>query len=978
MHIFRLVPLQPTHWKGPVPERTKLPRKAAYFTVVAADALADQNHEIGSSTRAQNLWLLASYLYSCKPNPIDGGGDYGWASLRAFCFDCLSTQGNSDLSLEAADQLLALLGHLNPVTSTISDYAIDISDRKPQDEGSLPTNDEPIKEYDTIKELPRAAISLEDPEFKDALTTANQFAKNLRVTYNNLTAGSQLLVQQSKWASEKPIPSIDVPLSATSTLSPHLISLQLVWSQMSYDVATLAQKRCIERAALLRRTIPKRSAHFATSTMDDFNTRVLPVYISSDVVVEPAPQLDLECIKKRLPSSETTGGGLETFYNPFAKKTADNGPIARVVEGEERVVSLHLGNRLAVPLHVQQSQVEFDDNTKVKRRTLSFVIPPNANGFVVEYPFQVASNDNEFENCYSLQLKGVNIMCLGQHIFLPLKANKHTPAVIAKPSMLHLPLTSDEKRSDDSPADPFIECYACQPNLRMMYAGTNAPVPDVIPVALADGEIHTLPPIQLYNSSGQNTGASIECLEISVTGALTRKLYDSSIELMPQQSLDDFAEAMVYDQDPSPFKIRTLANELKIAAINKERDVSNGSNVVVFEIAASSTLRNRLPDGCTVNIIFRYRGTGTSTNDLWRKRTITLQIAPVQGPRILSIEFRPDLMMNHLSFTNEICQKWTRNTVLVEIGIKPGKATVVSTIKNHNPETMQRGVGCYPIISVCGSRSVFILSVQNESHAEIVVRLKDGPTEGTSALTHLTMLSELTIRPGAIAKFPMIVSRIVRFDENDSPINLVAAFSRLATLKWKSSIGQGYICIPPSCLHNILYHQCPASISQICTPPVSIELNVHTSDATKTTLATTGEPIALTMQATLSSWLPADLLQQNNLCMSMEFRCQRQDRVSLPHEFVWVGKLKRTLSWHDQVVSMENLRHATKLVLTVPGTFILSGLVRIYRYSKSATTNTTISSSTNTVELKGHCTTENEDEAGEVWWSPSCHVIRVS
>ena len=71
-------------------------------------------------------------------------------------------------------------------------------------------------------------------EFKDALTPhlgKSICAKRLGATYNNLFAGSQLLLQQSKWATNKAIPSNDVTLSlsTTSTLSWHLISLQVVW-----------------------------------------------------------------------------------------------------------------------------------------------------------------------------------------------------------------------------------------------------------------------------------------------------------------------------------------------------------------------------------------------------------------------------------------------------------------------------------------------------------------------------------------------------------------------------------------------------------------------------------------------------------------------------------------------------------------------------------------------------------------------------
>ena len=975
----------------------KLPRKAAYFIVVAADSLAERNQEIVKSTVAENLWLLATRLYSCNPNAIDGGGDYGWASLRAFCLDSLSTQGIHDLSLEATDQLLSLLGELDPVIASVADsnnakLTVDSTDRKNEDDGLLQVNDESIKDSDTTKDVPRAAISLEDPDFKEALTTANQFAKNLRVTYNNLTAGSHLIAQQAKWATEKPIASIDVPLSTASELPPFLISLKVVWPHMNYDLIITAQKHCIERATLLRRSIPQKSAYFEMTSMYGFKEKELPIYISPHIMILPEPQLELEPIKKRATLDEATGGGLETFYNPFEKKATENGPFARVAAEEERCITVPFGNRLAIPLHVQRSQLVFDDNTEVKTTTLSFVIPPNSRAFVVKYSFQVASNAQTIEETkdfHTLQVKGVNITCLGQQIFLPIEPKKRPIPFIAEPSRLHLSRTSDEKINDVIPTNPQIECYPYQPRLRMLYSDTNAFVPDEIPLSLADGEIMTLPPIRLHNPSFQNVAAKIERLEILMIGSPNRKLYDSSTEPTPQQERDEFVEEMLYGSDPLPFKLRTLTNALTIDSINNVDDVSNDTNVMVFEIAASPTLRRRV-EGCTVNIVFRYCGTGTSKNDVWRKRTITFKISSCTGPRISSIEFRPDLMMNHLSFTDEIKQKWA-HTALEICSTETATDALTSTIPK---ELVNCGIGRHPTVSICGFKSVFILTIRNESRSDITIR-RNGNDEGlleTCTYDHMSMMHELTIRPGATAKFPMIVQRIGRVDENGNPTDIVSTFARLTTLFWKSNVGQGYICIPPSSVSDILLRQSPAIVSQICTPPVNIELLLmNNTNESMTKSVTKGHPIVLTMQTALASWWPNDLLSKpNHLYMTMEFRCQRQGGFSpssempkqiVPREFVWVGKLERTvplLSLLEQQQQQQQQddskytklqQHTTKLMITVPGTYIVSGLVRIHpKRTTTATMATT----------KNESTTEMEQHSEEIWWSPNCHVINVS
>jgi hypothetical protein len=984
---------QPTHWKGPVPERVTLPRKAAYFTVVAADAMVERHHEIGKSNTAEYLWLLASRLYSCNPNPIDGGGDYGWASLRAFCLDALSTQGSSDLSLEAADQLLSLIGRLEPVTFMDADKSSsqkllqDGNEGNNEDDGSMPTTDDMGKESDTSKELPRAAVSLEDRDFKEALTTANQFAKNLRVTYNNLTAGSQLIAQQTKWASEKSMSSIEVPLSTVSVLAPFLVSLKVVWPEMSYDLITVAQKHCIERAALLRRSIPTRSASFDIAILYDFDEKEFPIFISLDVMISPEPRLELECIKKRDPANKAAGGGLETFYNPFAQKATEDGPIARIAAEENCIVHLQFGNRLAVPVHIHRSQLEFDDNSKIKTTTISFVIPPKSEAFVVNYPFQVASNhqnEREVVDSFMLHLKGVNFTCLGQQIFLPFNPTKRRSSVIAQPSRLLFAGTSGEKTTDAPPINPKIECYPRQPNLRLLYSETNAPVPDVIPISLADGEILKLIPIHMYNSSGANAEARIVCLEILMAGTPIRKLYDSSTETIPSESLDNFFEGMIYGSDPVPFQLRALTDKLNIEDVNSANDVSNDKNVVVFEFAASSTLQRKLREDCLINIIFRYRGVGTSKTDVWRKRTITFHISPCTGPQIKSIEFRPDLMMKHMSFFDEIHEA----QVGADIDIVSNQETTAAKLSSISTSMIHCCVGQYHAVSICGSYSVFILTIANEGQSDVLICRKDEYPSETSTYNHISMMHDLMIHPGANAQYPIVVRRIGRIDENGNPMDIVSAFARLTTLIWKSDNRRGYICIPPSTIYDIIYHQRPDLVSQICTPPFTIELKGSHSDETMAKSTPVGQPIVLNMQIAPASWLPNELLvQPNDIYVTMEFRCQRKGNVSssssstssmrwkhVPHEFVWVGKLERTVpmqallqpSAQPHTVLPQFQNHSTKLIITVPGTYVVSALVRIH--TKRSTT---------TVAIKEDMTDEI-DQGNEVWWSPDGLVISVS
>ncbi|KAL3791402.1 hypothetical protein ACHAW5_005776 [Stephanodiscus triporus] len=75
--------------------RLRFPRKAAFFTLVAAEAMARCQSD-DSAECASNLYLAASHLYSRQGNVFEHGDDcatrYGWATLRAAALQGLSSQ----------------------------------------------------------------------------------------------------------------------------------------------------------------------------------------------------------------------------------------------------------------------------------------------------------------------------------------------------------------------------------------------------------------------------------------------------------------------------------------------------------------------------------------------------------------------------------------------------------------------------------------------------------------------------------------------------------------------------------------------------------------------------------------------------------------------------------------------------------------------------------------------------------------------
>ena len=107
--------------------RLRFPRKAAFFSLVAAEAMARQADEnADAARRASSLYLAATRLYTRRGNACVHGEEgeptrYGWATLRIGALRGLSTQP-ADKELAEAGALpvflrvtAALLPHLSPL-----------------------------------------------------------------------------------------------------------------------------------------------------------------------------------------------------------------------------------------------------------------------------------------------------------------------------------------------------------------------------------------------------------------------------------------------------------------------------------------------------------------------------------------------------------------------------------------------------------------------------------------------------------------------------------------------------------------------------------------------------------------------------------------------------------------------------------------------------------------------------------------------
>jgi hypothetical protein len=74
--------------------RLHFPRKAAYFSILAAESMTQCKVDDAPKCAA-GFWAAASHLYSKEGNKFDGNSAYAWASLRVTVLNAMSLHGGS-------------------------------------------------------------------------------------------------------------------------------------------------------------------------------------------------------------------------------------------------------------------------------------------------------------------------------------------------------------------------------------------------------------------------------------------------------------------------------------------------------------------------------------------------------------------------------------------------------------------------------------------------------------------------------------------------------------------------------------------------------------------------------------------------------------------------------------------------------------------------------------------------------------------
>jgi hypothetical protein len=653
-------------------------------------------------------------------------------------------------------------------------------------------------------------------------------------------------------------------------------------------------------------------------------------------------------------------GVMSTFYNPYAAKKEDT-MLTVVAEEEERFMEIALGNRLSVPLDVQRCNLVFDSSVKdrVKVTSLSFVLQPKSSSTLINFPFAVLPDPNrrEEEPEDVFEIRGIELTLLGRVFFLPVlsthPADSSSNDCETPPSISVYPHLVRAKK-EKAEFCPRFEICPSQPRLHLFFNESGAPVESVAHVAfaLADGAIVTLPKLLLKNNSGPTLRGKIERLQVFAVDLPgmpgETKLFDT--ERGVQGDLLDSGRKKPGDANAIPFRIVSLGSSLSLDSLN---DIHAGCTMA-FQVAAVHNVKRLLPKGATFRLRFRYMGMASTLSEVWRKWEIPFIVNCVNGPRLSSLEFRPDLVVDSAFVelsksleerSKEMKNHFDRHPVM-------GDKENYNIVSYHTPLKELIHIGLYNNIQVSNKDIVFILTIANETKDEIVLSREHGPIGGLFD----SPISTILVRAGVSAKVPVLMSRIPRRNEDSKHVDLAESIIESTRLTWAANVvgkepTSGNIEIQREALQEIIDKH-PSFVQRICEPPCEISFSVagKASSSLPITIGL-GKPLDLKVDVKLATWVDAE--QASKCTMTLEFHCAQNESspVAVPkvsqRDFVWCGKLNGHFRMSDKAI-----KHFAKIMFTNAGKYSVSVCVRIKH-------------------------DDAKDGVEEIWWAPAAAFILV-
>ena len=955
---------QGTRWKKTNTERIQLPRKAAFFTVVAAEAMSNMSGGTSNGV-LENLWSLACQLYSRKPNDIFGStdeiGSYAWATLRASTLHALSLEGSSPTCLEASEMLLKLLEEIRPARPD-SATGLDTTGPMVQTPVRRKSRPPPV-DVGSRQESGMESVASGDNQSGDETYTAS-VTKMIRERYTQVTGGSHLLADQAKWANDPPGPAVPVPLS--SQYSRNVLALPCVWSSIEYDECAVAQYNCADRIKSLRKVLSTSSSFGADRHLqgDTSDVNAIPLSVSSKWSLLVHDHFDMALVNRKLPASENGDkGAMATFYNPFAAEVANHRVVVPVAAEEERVIALSMNNSLTVPLRVKECQLGFSAGIhgRINSGPVSFVLAPLAIDFVVRFPFTIISPEQEPKNDKSsvlesieFELTEISFSCLNHRFSLPM--NKPNSGVgsrigdIAGPASYPF-LQPTKSKGEENNVGPIIEALPCQPRLHVQYfQSQNALKPsNKMVLGITEGELVATPTFSLTNDCGAKGHGFMQRLQVVAIGAhvgLSEKIiFDSNGEgSRSHESIQSEREflADLSSDNAQLLKVRVLPGTLlKLDALNSASEENSEARMLGFQIAVSKQFRDRL-NAAETEIIFRIRYAGKSTKkkEVWRKFDLPFVLSHFRGPRVTAMTFRSDLTQRNLF-----------PELLSSFRARKGLGKASDPAYESTEATPSSRIGLDHSIHVYSNTVIAIVNVMNDSKADIVLsRPNDAPVGSLASTT----LPTVVVRRGVNVSIPVSLPRLPRISSGD-PGRFADGILEATDLLWKAVedstadprlFACGSLSINREEITDLITRM-PSIIPSIFEPPCNIGLQVQCTDVTSNARSTVsiGQPVDVVVDVSIASWISTEIRERCDLTVELfAVWLETCTTYPAPPDHVWCGMVTRKYKMQETKAT-----HAAKVILFQRGKYALSACVRF----------------------------SHDGNGDEVWWAPVTSEITV-
>ena len=933
-HIFQLssLGLQGTKWKPNEPSRVQLPRKAAYFSIIAAETISSMHPGVDNPL-AENLWLLASQLYSWRRNEAPGkseeGGSYAWATLRASILHALSMQGTGPVCLEASQILFSLLEHIKPTKGPAKKLLSPATPTKAKESESESNQDSTHgPEPGTSKDV------VEEGGYEKA-------RRMIRESFNQATGASSLLATQSKWATDTPKIPDDLPLSQNSQ---NILALDAVWSKIDYRVCATAQKQCAERIKALKRsvsmsTIPSEEEQLLSSSVSVAN----PISLDGKWSLKSYDgSLEIELVKRKV-EAEADKGSMATFYNPFAKngKRQEALPIAAE---EERVITLSLANSLSIAVSIKKCELTFSNGVqgRIHAAPVSFSIPPQAKGFVVQFPFTIVENEETANNendetatgIDEFEVTGISYTCLNQAFSLRFGESKGTAAslasTVAKPATYSYISKKSKKKKDITDTTATIEALPCQPRLTVRHSDSRHILgpSSRLSLRITDGQILTTPTFELVNDAGPKGQGILERLRVSVIGlggSTERTIYDSANGAKDQEDI----QSAFMDDTGSPMKARLLpGTPVDIGVLNS---AESPAQKIGFQVAVGDHLREKVGPGKQLIFRIRYAGKSTRLKEVWRKFDLTFDLVVYDGPRITGIAFRPDLSEEapHAHLLKRLKERRRSRAKDARESVESKESSLVHRL------------GLDESVHAISSSITAIVSVFNETDSNMILsRSDESPIGSLSGQPLNNLLVPAGVEVNALVSIP----RLPRVIENG---HFSSDFVNATNLEWKCEEdvtspvppARGTVSLNEDFLASF-YKNKPSIIPLIFEAPCQISMEVGKSLVTKGFSKSVPPAKAVDMIATvkISPWVSTDILEQTNYSVEFFAVNAESSKPMNGRDHVWNGMVKRTFSLQEK-----EAKHSASVILLSGGTYVVSACVRF----------------------------SQGNEGDEVWWAPA-------